>query len=379
MNSTTNKSTNQTKALHVVSFDVPYPPNYGGVIDVFYKIKALSELGIKIYLHTFEYGRGKQIELEKYCEEVFYYPRKSFWKSFLSSTPFIVKSREHHLLEKRLDEAKFPILFEGLHSVSFFKNQSKVDVQTLVRMHNIEHDYYHGLAESERNLFKKIFFKLEAIKLKKHQEVLSRCNHILTISPLEQNYFLEFFGTKCRYIPVFSDTHFSDLKPPKDFVLWHGDLRVSDNVKSALWAIEIVKNTNHKLIIASNTKEEEVFRACKQLNNVTFNDLNTECELDSLMASANVNLLFTFQVTGIKLKLLNTLVKSRFIIANEKIIKQTGLEALCIEGNTTLEIKKQLDFYMSLPFSDEERIARKEALKIFDTKTNAQKIMDLLC
>ena len=31
--------------LHVVAFNVPYPPDYGGIIDVFYKLKALSEQG----------------------------------------------------------------------------------------------------------------------------------------------------------------------------------------------------------------------------------------------------------------------------------------------------------------------------------------------
>ena len=29
--------------LHIISFDVPYPANYGGVIDVFYRVKALTE------------------------------------------------------------------------------------------------------------------------------------------------------------------------------------------------------------------------------------------------------------------------------------------------------------------------------------------------
>ena len=57
--------------LHIVSFDVPFPPNYGGVIDVFYKIKALHKLGVKIILHTFDYGRGKPTELNNYCEEIF--------------------------------------------------------------------------------------------------------------------------------------------------------------------------------------------------------------------------------------------------------------------------------------------------------------------
>ena len=28
--------------LHIIAFNVPYPANYGGVIDVFYRIKALA-------------------------------------------------------------------------------------------------------------------------------------------------------------------------------------------------------------------------------------------------------------------------------------------------------------------------------------------------
>ena len=67
--------------LHIVSFDVPFPTNYGGVIDVFYKLKALHKQGVEIYLHVYEYGIGEQKELLNYCKEVFYYPRNSFIKS----------------------------------------------------------------------------------------------------------------------------------------------------------------------------------------------------------------------------------------------------------------------------------------------------------
>ena len=49
----------QNKHLHIISFDVPYPANYGGVIDVFYKIKALHAKCVKIHLHCFEYGRAE--------------------------------------------------------------------------------------------------------------------------------------------------------------------------------------------------------------------------------------------------------------------------------------------------------------------------------
>ena len=43
--------------LHIVSFDIPWPPNYGGIIDVFYKIRALHGAGVQIHLHCFEYQR----------------------------------------------------------------------------------------------------------------------------------------------------------------------------------------------------------------------------------------------------------------------------------------------------------------------------------
>jgi len=38
------------KHLHIVSFDVPAPPSYGGVIDVYYKARALADLGVKVHL-----------------------------------------------------------------------------------------------------------------------------------------------------------------------------------------------------------------------------------------------------------------------------------------------------------------------------------------
>ena len=78
------------RAINIISFDVPYPANYGGVIDVFYKLKYFHQNGIKIHLHCFEYGRGEQIELNKYCESVTYYKRKTGFISFLSSKDFVI-------------------------------------------------------------------------------------------------------------------------------------------------------------------------------------------------------------------------------------------------------------------------------------------------
>ncbi len=103
------------KAINIISFDVPFPANYGGVIDVYYKIKAFHTAGIKVHLHCFEYGRGEQLELNKYCETVSYYKRKTVATAFLSGLPYIVKSRVSKKLKTNLLSNNYPILFEGLH------------------------------------------------------------------------------------------------------------------------------------------------------------------------------------------------------------------------------------------------------------------------
>ena len=78
--------------LHIVTLNIPYPPDYGGMIDSYYRIKALHDLGVKIHLHCFEYGRTRSPELNRLCETVHYYPRKtSFWFQF-SILPYIIFS-----------------------------------------------------------------------------------------------------------------------------------------------------------------------------------------------------------------------------------------------------------------------------------------------
>ena len=51
--------------VHIISLDVPFPADYGGVIDIFYKIKWLHKAGVKIHLHCFSNGRPPQDELDE--------------------------------------------------------------------------------------------------------------------------------------------------------------------------------------------------------------------------------------------------------------------------------------------------------------------------
>jgi hypothetical protein len=72
-----------TKKIHIVSFDVPFPPDYGGIVDVYNRAKTLKEDGFHVVLHAFEYGRGRNHDFTGICDEIHYYKRKHFLFSFL--------------------------------------------------------------------------------------------------------------------------------------------------------------------------------------------------------------------------------------------------------------------------------------------------------
>ena len=103
---------------------MPFPPDYGGVMDVFFRIKHLKEAGFIIILHCFDYndraGDANIRKLKEYCQEVHIYSRKKSIFSLLGKQPFIVHSRQNKLLLSNLLKNDYPILFEGIHTTAFY-------------------------------------------------------------------------------------------------------------------------------------------------------------------------------------------------------------------------------------------------------------------
>jgi hypothetical protein len=367
------------KKLHIVSFDVPYPPNYGGAIDVFYKLKALHALGIKIYFHTFEYGRGEQEELNTYCEKISYYSRNSFIRSFFSTDPFVVKSRANEYLILNLNADNYPILFEGLHTTLPVMTKRLHQQKVFVRAHNIEHDFFNGLADSESSVFKRNFFKQEAKKLEKYEKVLRDVDGVFTISPFEQGYFQKKYGDKCQYVPAFHDhkTHTTHQNSSKN-ILYHGNLLVSENVRAALYLIDIYKESPYHFTIASNHHHNVISNEIERHTNISFYHLKKPEDLYKLFEEAQVNVLPTFQKTGIKLKLLNTLYQGKFIIANDFMVEDTGLESLCERANNKEEFLAKTEELLGKDFTSKMIQGRREILKSINPKKGAQKIVDII-
>lgn len=369
----------EQKKLHIVSFDVPYPPNYGGVIDVFYKLKSLSKLGVIITLHTYEYGRGQALELERYCAKVYYYKRKKSYKDLVSRKPFIVKTRSSKKLMNRLLLDKNPILFEGLHTTFPLNFTSFPERIILVRTHNIEHRYYDGLGKSETSKYKKAFFKTESKKLERYEVVLEKADHLLTISPYEHDYFAQKYGDKTVYIPAFfQNKALPFIEGKEKFALWHGDLRVSDNRKALHKTIAIFKKLRHKLVVASSSKDPEILAAIAGHASISFERIESNEALETLFQKAHLHILITFQKAGIKLRLLHCLTKGKFVIANTKMIEDTGLESACLLANTNHEFIETIERLFAQEFDNSHIDLRKKILEKFNPMHAAQRIKKLL-
>jgi hypothetical protein len=152
-----------TKPLHIVCLDTPWPADYGGAIDMFYRIKALSEAGVQIHLHYFSYNqRGNPTELNQYCSSIHVYERKTGFKGFSFKLPYIVSSRISIELANNLNKDNHPILLEGVHCTGILPLLNKENRKIIVRLHNNESAYYKHLAGSTRTFLKKSITGLKA-------------------------------------------------------------------------------------------------------------------------------------------------------------------------------------------------------------------------
>ncbi|MEM7162941.1 MAG: glycosyltransferase family 1 protein [Bacteroidota bacterium] len=364
--------------LHIVSFDVPYPPNYGGVIDVFYKINSLAKLGVKIHLHCFKYGREEAAILEEYCEEVHYYKRNLNKALLIHSSPFIVVSRRDKKLLKNLRKDEYPILFEGLHSCFSFSSIALRARRKYIRAHNIEHRYYRGLAHATSSLFRKSYFKSEARKLESFEGIMKDAQKIFSISPSEKEELSSRYSNVELILPFHGNEEvvYSELKDP--FVLYHGNLSVEENNKAALFLVkEVFRSIPHRLIIAGNNPSRELTEAIERRENVTIKDHCSNAQIFDLIRQAQINILPTFQNTGIKLKLINVLFNGGHCLVNSMMIAKTGLEDCCVIEDKIENIRESIAHLMVKPFDKIDYEKRKVILfeKLSD-ELNAQKLYD---
>ncbi len=365
------------KHLHIISFNVPYPANYGGVVDVFYKIIALSELGVKIHLHCFKYGREKQEELEKYCDSIHYYERENGHKAISRTLPYIVASRKNEELLQRLLTDDYPILMEGVHCSYLIFDKRFEHRKCFVRHHNVEYLYYKDLYKISRSPIRKLYYWNESRLLHKYESELAKKAIFWGVTEKDNEVYRKEFG--CQnidllplYLPQWEMTTVEGMG---SYCLYHGDLSVDANEKAAQWLLkEVFFKLKLPLVIAGKNPSETLVDLCHQQNFTCIVENPSDKEMQDMIAKAHINVLPSFTHTGIKVKLLNALTNGKHCVANNATIDGTGLAEVCHEANTAADFQQIVkDLYVK-PFTPKEREKRESLLtNLFNNQLNAQK------
>jgi hypothetical protein len=362
--------------LHIISLDIPFPANYGGVIDIFYKLKSLSNLGVEITLHCFEYGDRKPTnELNKYCKQVFYYKRKTGFAGLDATLPYLVSSRNDKHLLKNLLIDNSPILFEGIHTTYLLNHSSLKNRQKIIRMHNIESEYYQHLATHEKSFLKKLYYSWESMRLISYENKLQNANAILSISKSDTAYFSKKYSTiQTQWVPAF---HANDavtiLDGKGDYCLYHGNLDVAENKQAVDFLVNevFVSDMKIRLIISGKTTSNIELRT----SNIEFIKNPSNEKLQALIQHAHINILPSMQVSGIKLKLLNALFNGRFCLVNDAMLVGSDLKNSIHIANSASAFKQKINELMSQSFTTEMIDERKNELVKFDNEENAKEII----
>jgi hypothetical protein len=275
----------------------------------------------------------------------------------------IVASRENKALLKQLLKDDAPILFEGQHCTAFLNHPALENRIKLVRIHNVEHEYYMELSKVEKSPLKAWFFKQESKKLAVHEHVFQSATALLCISQKEQAYY-DKKSLFTDILPVSFPLHFLVADKKKDFTLFHGNLSVPENENTALWLVNhVASKLNHPLYIAGKNPSKRIQETIEKKHRVRLFANPSKEDLQELLKQAKAHLMWTSQSTGVKLKLLHTLTTNGAVVVNSAMVEGTGLNDLCTEVQTEEELISFLNKAPTKPINSKEMEIRKSCLK----------------
>jgi hypothetical protein len=369
------------KWLHIISLDVPYPANYGGVYDLFYKLPALQQQGVNILLHCFYKDRGEQTELNKYCKEVFYYERNTGPKGLSTRLPYIVASRCNENLLQRLLLDKYPVLMEGVHCTYLTMDKRFETRKKFVRVHNVEHEYYSQLMRFSHNFRKKIYYWRESKLLANYEKrLVNKAKAFWPVTPKDsENYRRELGCKSVAYLPLFiPNWSVNGEEGMGTYCLYHGNLEVEENQYTVTWLLKhVFPKLEIPLVIAGKNPSKKIADLVKTNKHACLIANPEEPQMQDIISKAHIHVLPSFSSTGIKIKLLNALYNGRHCIVNNANIAGTVLTETCHEVNTANEFKERILLLYHQPFTTEEKKFRRQILENeFSNEKNAKQIVE---
>lgn len=293
----------------------------------------------------------------------------------------MVADRSSMLLTKRLLSDSYPVLLEGIQCTSCLNSLNKKK-KVVVRLHNIESEYYHVLYQGEKNPIKKIYFLLESILLKKYEQEIFTQQTCLTVSDKDAEWIQNRFpASKVKHLPVFISDN--ELTTPLDlgsFCLYHANLSVNENEAAAIWLLkEVFHHTSIPLVIAGKNPSNKLIKLAHEKTNTCIVANPDKHEMEDLIRKAQINILPSLNQTGVKIKIIESLQIGRHCITNGNGSGDRKLDEMLIVTTSSNEMLEKIESLYNTPFRKEDKTFRDEKMRrIFDSERQTKELISLL-
>jgi polysaccharide biosynthesis protein PslH len=306
--------------LLIVMPDFPFPPNYGGRVDMWSRIKLLNRMGLQVDL----VASVKDVPSEQEAQEVrrcvcslTLVKREMGPMKLLSLEPFSVRSR-YNLRNIPLSNSYSAVILETEHVATILQNPTLRADKRILRVHNDEAHYYRELSGSSHELWRKAFYRMEGIKFRSYSSrAMQWCDLFWFASDFErQEYCVRHPVSvpKASFVPLHVER--SAMKRHKlsgNRVIFVGKLGFANNARGVEWYIDqmhprLADINGYELMVAGNTEGESLDslrRSIARHPNISLFENPTELQPYYEMASVFINPVF--HGAGVKLKTIDAI------------------------------------------------------------------------
>jgi hypothetical protein len=205
---------------------------------------------------------------------------------------------------------------------------------------------------------------------------------MLTVSEKDTQYLQKKFPkNRVVYLPSFHrEDEVSSLPGKGTYLLYQGNLSVPENTRAAEFLIRKVWDSNlPELVIAGLNPPDHLVRMVSGNSNIRLVRNPNEEKMYDLIRNAHVNIMVTFQSTGLKLKLLNALFNGRFCLVNPEMVTGTKLSEMCTVVAEPNEFRKSILELFQKEFTTEQ-IRQREALLMenYSNKKNCNLLLYII-
>ena len=97
-----------------------------------------------------------------------------------------------------------------------------------------------------------------------------------------------------------------------------------------------------------------------------------------MIAKAQINILPSFNNTGVKLKLLNALFNGRHCLVNKAGVEGSGLDSICEIAEDADDFKTAISYLYEIPYDVSENDRRSNLLdELYNNQKNLEKIVEV--